>query len=200
MPRYTSSQRSRFLCVSACTLVLAVSAAGCGSSNASTPPASKVCDAECQDEIVTRCLREMVKLAFNLTLQGKPVGDHDLMVRCPLGGWVRVLGNATSNANQGATNVDLTYTFDSCKYLSKDNEPEENYELTVSGSVKERGTIAVQPTATTALAFESADLFASGNVYNPPMSVKAEMCPLLLQQTGNKLAGTLCSRKVAVDL
>jgi hypothetical protein len=173
--------------------------AGCGGSNTRAAP-PKICDAECQDEIVVRGVREMMKLAFNLTLQGKPVGDHDLTVPCPLGGRVRVVGNATSNAKQGSTEVNLAYTFEACKYLSKNANPEETYDLAVSGTVKQNGIIAIQPTATTALGFECASLDATGTVYDPPISMDTKMCSLRLQQSANRLAGSLCERKVAVDL
>src|SRR5262249_2516535 len=86
-------------------LVLAVSA--CGTKAAATAPPP--CDGTCQDGIAIRALRETAKLAFNLTLQGKPVGQHDETTPCPLGGSVHVFGVATSNAVQGATEVDLTY-------------------------------------------------------------------------------------------
>jgi hypothetical protein len=184
------------------TMALALALAwtcGCSASTTNAAP-PKACDAECQDQIITRGLREMVKLAFNLTLQGKPVGAQDITVPCPLGGNVRVAGNASSNADQGATNVDLTYTFERCTYLRKDAKPEENYELTVSGAVKQDGVIAIQPSATTALSLRSTSIKLEGSVYVPSISVDTTACSIRLQQTGNRLAGTLCERKVAVDL
>lgn len=82
-----------------------------------------------------RAMREIVKLAYNITLQGKPVGDHDETVPCPQGGDVRVVGSATSNAVQGATFVKLEYTFAQCTYLQRDTDPKQNYRMTMTGSL-----------------------------------------------------------------
>jgi hypothetical protein len=171
----------------------------CGSDIAPAPEA-KTCDAKCQDGVAARAVRETMKLAFNLTLQGKPVGRHDIRVPCPLGGQVRVVGVATSNATQGSTEVDLTYEFDACRYTSRDDEPEESYSLTVTASMAQRGIIAVQPSATTALSMSSARIDAVGTVYDPPIEFRAQQCVIALQQDGNKLVGSFCERPVQTDL
>ncbi len=51
---------------------------------------------------------------------------------------------------QGATLVDLTYQFASCKYIERDDEPDENYAITLNGTITQQGVIAVQPSATSA--------------------------------------------------
>ena len=66
---------------------------------------------------------EGMKLIYNLTLQGKPVGTQMPFVPCPQGGLASVAGVATSNAEQGATEVNLTYGFQDCNYLRRDEEP-----------------------------------------------------------------------------
>ncbi len=174
-------------------------AMACGSSG-SAPPPPPACDEPCQDAIAIRSLRETLKLAFNLTLQGKPVGHHDEAVPCPLGGGVRVVGDATSNAAQGATNVDLTYQLLGCAYLVKDDDPKQTYSMTLTGTVTQRGVIAVQPSSTTALSFRSVDLGFVGTVYNPSISYVQNGCEVVLQQDGNKLSGTLCGRAGTVGL
>src|SRR5262249_1787750 len=75
---------------------------GCGRS-AGNKPAAPPCDQKCADGNAIRAYREMLKLMYNVTLQGKPVGPQDQTAPCPLGGTARVFGNATSNALQGAT-------------------------------------------------------------------------------------------------
>src|SRR5689334_14405646 len=96
--------------------LLLLTLTACGS-KVSDPPPPPPCDEECKDEIALRALRETTKLAFNLTLQGKPVGEHDRSTPCPLGGTARVAGVATSNAVQGATEVKLVYVLAACGYL-----------------------------------------------------------------------------------
>ena len=147
-----------------------------------------------------RTLREVMKLAFNLTLQGKPVGMHDYTVPCPLGGKARIFGEAFSNATQGSTEVKLTYELDGCTVLQRDDKPKENYRMTVSGTVVQTGVIAVQPSATTALGMQSAAVTLSGTVYDPPIAYEAKDCPVVLSQMGSKLSGTLCGRVTTVDL
>ncbi len=165
-----------------------------------SPPPPPPCDELCQDNTAIRGMREMVKLAFNVTLQGKPVGDHDQTAPCPLGGTVRVVGNATSNPVQGSTFVTLTYTFTDCKYLSKDPTPEQNYDLTLNGTMTENGTLAVQPTATTSLQLKSDSMDLTGTVYDPPNDYKADKCPVVLAQDGGRVSGTICGRDVGVTL
>lgn len=182
------------------TAALAIAlAAACGGGNSATP-AVPTCDAACQDAIAIRSLRETLKLAFNLTLQGKPVGHHDESVDCPLGGTVHVVGDATSNPAQGATNVDLVYELLGCTYTLKDDDPKQTYSMSLVGKVEQKGVIAVQPSATTALGFRSGSVSFKGSVYNPAISYEQAACVVVLQQDGNKLSGTLCGRSGTVDL
>ena len=146
-----------------------------------------------------RALRETMKLGFNLTLQGKPVGTHDVSGPCPLGGKARIFGTATSNAIQGATEVDLTYVLDNCEYLVEDDDAEENYRMKFNGTITQKGTLAVQPTATTAVVMASESMLMVGTVHLPAVPVD-QTCPLRLGQDGNKLSGTLCGRAFGVDL
>jgi hypothetical protein len=178
--------------------VLAVLFFGC--SGRSTAQATPPCDQECQDKVALLAIRETMKLAFNLTLQGKPVGVHDERTACPQGGTVRVFGRASSNAIQGATEVDLAYEFAQCGYLQKDTEPNENYDVVLNGNVVQKGTLAVQPTSTTALTMSSESLTVEGKVYDPPLPYAEKACVLTLGQDGNKLAGKVCGRSVGVDL
>lgn len=172
----------------------------CGSGNAVTPPPeAPPCDDECKDKIAIKAVRETVKLAFNLTFQGKPVGTYDLATPCPLGGSARVTGSATSNAIQGATEVDITYVLLDCKYLNKDDDAEDNYELTLTGTLTQKGTLAVQPSSTSAVLMNSDAMKIDGTLYDPP-SPYTQTCPLQLGQTGNKLAGKMCDRSVQADL
>lgn len=177
-------------------LVLALAACTDGGARPEVPP----CDAGCLDEVGVRALREVMKLAFNLTLQGKPVGTHDVTVECPLGGSVRIRGTATSNAEQGSTFVELTYELDACKYTRRDDEPDETYALEVTGAIEQRGTLAVQPTSTTALRIRGTGVSVRGTVYDPPAPYEVTGCEVLLVQSGNMLSGSLCERVVAFEL
>jgi hypothetical protein len=147
-----------------------------------------------------RALREGVKLIYNIKLQGKPVGEHDEMSMCPQAGKARVFGTATSNAEQGATEVDLTYVFSDCKYVHADEAPADNYQMTATGSITQSGIIAVQPSATTALLFHSDSLSLDGSLYDPPLVYQARECALDLAQSGNDLNGTWCGREVGLVL
>jgi hypothetical protein len=181
-------------------LVLLVVVAACGSGNAVTPPpTAPPCDSKCQDNIALRAVRETVKLAFNLTFQGKPVGTYDLATACPQGGTARVTGTATSNATQGTTEVDITYTLADCGYLTKDNDATQNYETKLTGTFTQKGTLAVQPTSSTALLMHSDEMKIDGTVYDPPVKYDAD-CPLELGQTGNKVSGKICDRNAEADL
>lgn len=173
-------------------------AAACGSS-VREPPAPPPCELACRDSIAVRAIRETMKLAFNLTLQGKPVGPQDATTPCPLGGSVRITGTASSNAFQGATDVDLTYALDGCAYVFRDDDAEDNYSVTLRGTVRQRGTLAVQPTATSALVIESDSLAIVGTVHDPPVPIDEE-CPLRLGQNGNVVSGTFCGRETGADL
>ena len=146
-----------------------------------------------------RAMRETLKLVFNLTLQGKPVGTYDLTTPCPQGGNARIFGDAKSNAVQGATEVKLTYVLDRCNYLSKDDDPKQNYDITVSGTIEQQGTIAVQPSATTALLMKSGSVTLEGSIYDPPSPYEVKECPLDIFQNGNHVAGKMCNRDVTFD-
>lgn len=177
--------------------VLIALAAACG--DGPKPPPPPPCDEACRDGIALRGLRETTKLVFNLTLQGKPVGTYDVTTPCIRGGTARVFGSATSNATQGSTEVALTYVFDRCAYLQKDDDAEENYDVTVTGTLEQSGTLAVQPTSTTALLMKSDAITLTGTVYDPPSSYEARACPLDVFQNGNRVAGTMCDRDVSFD-
>ncbi len=180
-------------CFLALSWVLAgASATGCGGGKEATP--SPPCDQRCVDGVALRALRESLKLAYNLTLQGKAVGPQSGETDCPDGGRVSVTGVATSNAVQGATEIDLTFTFAGCGYHRTSGDPDKNYSVTIDGVVRERGTLAVQPTATTALLLSSEALELRGEVYDPPSSVEAGACALTASQSGNDVTGTLCGR------
>jgi hypothetical protein len=171
----------------------------CGT-NGGNSPAPPPCDQTCTDEIALRSFRETLKLAFNKTLQGLPVGQHDVTVPCPLGGTARVFGTATSNPVQGATLVDLTYVLDQCGVPQKDADPKQTYSMTLTGTATEKGTIAIQPSSTTSLDIGSDAMTLNGTVYDPPMNYAATSCPLALGQNGNQLSGTMCSRAVGLTL
>jgi hypothetical protein len=173
--------------------------ASCGSTAVTAPPKPPPCDEECKDGVAIKALRETMKLAFNLTLQGKPVGTHDLTTPCPLGGGVRVFGTATSNAMQGATEVRLTYVLAECAYVFKDDDAEDNYSMTFSGLMTQEGILAVQPSATSALVMKGERIKLSGTVYDPPLDYTAD-CPVELGQNGNKLTGKICGRIAETDL
>jgi hypothetical protein len=171
----------------------------CGG-NVGTPPAPVPCEEECQDQVALRAVREMTKLAYNILLQGKPVGEQDARSPCPLGGSVHVSGSATSNAAQGATMVDLTYEFATCGHLELDEDPEATYRMTLTGTLAQAGTLAAQPTATTALILRSDAMTLAGTVHDPPIAYGAEDCVLELGQDGNDLSGMFCGKPVGVDL
>jgi len=178
----------------------ALAAAACGTNGGNSPPPPPPCDQTCSDAIALRSFRETLKLAYNKTLQGLPVGQHDITVPCPLGGTARVFGTATSNALQGATEVDLTYVLDHCGVPQKDTDPKQTYSMTLTGTATEKGTIAIQPSATTSLDIGSDAMTLTGTVYDPPMDYAATSCPLALAQNGNQLSGTMCSRAVGLTL
>jgi len=181
-------------------VLAAVALAGCASDAAAAPPPPPPCDQLCKDGIMLRGLREQMKLVFNLTLQGKPVGAHDVTVPCPLGGRARIFGTASSNPIQGATDVDLTYEIEGCTLLEREDDVEENYQLTVTGTITQKGTLAVQPTSSTALAITSESVTVTGTIYDPPEPYEVRGCKILLAQNGNLLTGFLCERQASVDL
>jgi hypothetical protein len=186
----------------ACALLVALAGAtsACGTNAGKSPPPPPPCDQACTDTIALDAFRDTLKLAFNKTFQGQPVGQHDLSGPCPLGGAVRVFGTATSNALQGATEVDLTYVLDHCGVPQKATDPKQTYSMTLTGTVTEKGTIAVQPSSTTSLVFASDAMTFGGTVYDPPIDYAADACPLALGQNGNQLSGTMCARAVGLTL
>jgi hypothetical protein len=185
------------------SMVVIASLAACGGSgggSSTTPP----CDAACQDGVALLSLRNAIKLVYNLTLQGGPVGPQNKMLPppgCPLGGTASVSGTASSNGDQGTTTVNLTYVFTQCAYSVIDTDPTQTFDLTLDGAVTEVGTIAVQPSSTTALEFSSDAVSLEGSVYaGPAIPYTANSCPLKLSQNGNELSGTLCGRDAGTTL
>jgi hypothetical protein len=164
------------------------------------PPEPPPCDDACNDGIALRSLRETMKLVYNITLQGNPEGDQDETTECPLGGNARIFGTATAEPVHGATEVELTYELDDCAYIELDDEPEESYRMRLDGTVTQSGTIAVQPTATTALLMKSDSMTLDGTVFDPPRDFQEEDCVVDVAQNGNDLSGLFCDREVGVDL
>jgi hypothetical protein len=193
--RAMTAALSLFLSISA-----ALACASCGSNVGAKPPPPPPCDQACMDATALRAMREGMKLVFNVTLQGKPVGAQDATVPCPLGGTAHVFGQATSNAVQGATNVALTYVLDHCGYSQTDTDPKQTYSMTLTGTITEDGTLAVQPSASTALEMKSDAMTFSGTVYDPPITYDQSACPLVLGQNGNQLSGTICGRTGGLTL
>jgi hypothetical protein len=169
---------------------------GCGGPD---PEPSPPCEQKCQDGNALRALRETLKLVFNLTLQGNPVGPQDESTFCPMGGSGRVFGEAAADAIQGAIQVDLTYELAQCAYLQRDEDPGENYNMTLTGTVIQQGTIAVQPSVTTALNMSSESVTFSGDVYDPPIAYNEEACRVVIGQSGNNVSGTICERQAGVS-
>jgi hypothetical protein len=176
---------------------LALFATACGSEDAS--PATP-CEEECQDAVALRAVRETMKFMFNITLQAQPVGEQDVTEACATGGSAHIFGSASSVPEQGATLVDLTYELDECSYLERDDERDENYSVTISAVLTQRGTLAVQPSATTAIVIESESLTLSGTVSDPPIDYSANECPFTLTQNGDELSGTICGREAGLEL
>ncbi len=182
-------------------LVSAVAAA-CGGGGSGGAAATPPCDMACEDGVALRSLRDAIKFVYNDTLQGQPTGtglDETLPMGCPLGGTARVTGSASSNADQGETNVNLTYVFTACAYSETDTDPTQTFEMTLDGTVTESGVIAVQPSSTTALTFHSDSMQFMGTVYYQPMKYK-ETCAVQLGQDGNELSGTICDRDAGTTL
>lgn len=174
--------------------------AACGSGGKSTPPPA--CERSCRDDVALRALRTMLKLAYNATVAGRPVGAQDASFPCPYGaGSVHVYGTATSNNQQGSTFIgDITktppepliYEFDGCRYLQRDAESDQNFDMVLDGSVGELGTLAQQPTATTALAFTGTDLHLYGSVYDPAYAYD-ERWNFASVQNGNDVGACICT-------
>ncbi len=170
---------------------------GCGAGP--RPAAPPACDQACQDGVALRGARSLMKLAYNTLVMGHKVGAQDAQTKClPLNGAsgsVHVFGTAKANADQGDSFVSLSYDFKDCSYAAPpDPTADQNYSVTLTGLVTESGTIAVQPTSTTALLIESQSLSLSGTVYDPPIDYAVTDCVLALNQDGTGVAGTLCDR------
>jgi hypothetical protein len=201
------------------TVVSFASAIGLLSCNGAGPsPTSPACDQSCQDSVALRAFRETLKQVFNGALQNMPVGTQDQHFDCtPFGGTAHVTGTATSNADVGTTTVALTYDLDHCRYEETDTDPTQNYDITLTGTAIETGTIAVQPGSTTSLSVTSTAMIFSGSVYSPALEYPgaasqdvtldagadagpANACSVQVAQNGNQLSGTLCGRNVGVSL
>jgi len=175
-----------------------VAAVACGGSGgASSTPA---CDPQCTDGVALLALRDAIKLVYNVTLQGQPVGAQDKTTPCPQGGTAHVHGTATSNADQGTTTVMLTYNLSQCHYSQVDSDPSHAFDVTLTGSITEQGIIAVQPSSTTSLVLQSSSMTIAGQVYSPGIDYKETACAVLLAQDGSNLSGTLCGRPAGVTL
>ncbi len=190
------SRRTRL--VGACIAVALAAVSGCGGGSSSTP--EPPCDQACQDASALRSLRDALKLAYNLELQGQPVGPQNATGPCPLGGTAHIAGTATANASVGSTQVSLTYVFTACAFSQTDTDPTQNYQMKLDGTVTESGTIAQQPSAATSLAFASSSISFSGSVYAPSLPYAESDCALQMGQNGNQLSGTMCGRDVGVTL
>jgi hypothetical protein len=175
--------------------------ASCGGSVGKTP-VSPPCDQTCQDQTALLSLRDVIKLAYNLTLQGMPVGMQDETTSCPLSGTVHITGTATSDASQGVTTVNLTYVFNECSYSQADSsdDPTQAFSMSFTGTILETGMLAAQPSTTTALEFQSSSMSMSGTVYDPPIDYSMTDCAITLGQNGNDLGGTVCGAAVATSL
>lgn len=173
--------------LAAASLCLALSA--CGSTEPETPATTPVCDQRCQDDRAARAIRQALRALFNLALQGDPVGEQDQTSPCPQGGTARITGKATSNAEQGTTEVDLVYELSQCKLLSPGFD---GYDLSLDGAVSEKG-ILPSNNATTALLIKSDALTLKGTVSEPAIAV-SETCAVSLDQNGGTVSGKLCDR------
>jgi hypothetical protein len=165
---------------------------GCGGN----PPAAPApCDQRCKDGVALRALRETMRVVYNFTLQANPIGMQRGVFPCLQGGMALVFGEATSNAQQGATNVNLTYVFDRCLHTNQPNpNADRNYQMTFTGTATQIGMITVQPTATTAINIKSMAMTMSGIVYDPPSTYEESDCAVEVTQDGNTVSGFLCGR------
>lgn len=185
-------ESSGWLALSALTLI----GCGAGPSPAAPPP----CEQLCQDGVALRGLRSAIKFAYNYKIAAQPVGPQDALTPCysedgSRGGTVHIYGDATVNAIQGASLVDLSYDFKDCLFSAPpDPTANQNFNLVFTGLVTEQGTLSVQPTATTALKLESDSVSVSGTVYDPPVQYSASDCPLSVLQSGNAVSGAFCGR------
>jgi hypothetical protein len=209
-----SAKATRARC-GAMVAVVAAMLASIGGCASKTPPPSPACEQDCQDGVALRALRETMKYAFNLIVQNQPVGPQDGGIELPLGGKARVFGVATADPLQGVSNVDLTYVFTNVHNFHKDDAPEQNYDVTIDGTLTQKGIIAVQPSSTTALGIgtlaEDAGAEGStrvsivGKIYDPPIDYVASPsdagadesagCTVTVTQNGNNVSGYFCGRK-----
>ena len=137
-------------------LAIASTVACGGSGNAAATATTPACDPSCQDGVAILALRVAIRDVYNVKLQAQPVGEQDASFTCPLYGTAQVSGTASSTADQGTTNVNLTYVFKSCGYLAIDMDPTQTFQITFDGTLTESGAIAVQPSSTTSLVFDTA--------------------------------------------
>jgi hypothetical protein len=173
---------------------IAVASVGGAACADKEPPPNPPCERECQDGVALRAIREMMKFAFNMTLQMQPVGYNDLTTDKFLRGTARVFGNAYANSEQGVTDVDLTYVFTQAVYAKKQDEPEQNYVMGLDGTITQMGKIAVQPSSPTSLKMHSESLTVAGKVYDPPIDYLDMGHNLVMLQNGNSVSGVLCDR------
>lgn len=167
---------------------------GCGGPSPAPPPA---CEQACADGTALRALRLAMKSGFNKTLQGNDAGMQDEMTPCPVGGTGRIHGNIVTNASVGTMDVDLTYDLAACRILinaTADSTPAHDFDLTMTGTVTEKGTLSAQPTSTTSLVFRSSAMTFSGTVYDPAIDYEQPKCELDFAQDGNSVTGTACGR------
>ena len=81
-----------------------------------------------------------------------------------------------------------------CVLVPPSATPNENYSLVMTGRVTQQGTLAVQPSSTTALLIDSEALSVSGTVYDPPLAYELSDCKLSVAQQGNRVSGVICGR------
>jgi hypothetical protein len=180
-------------------MVCGIGAAGCGDK---TPPPPPACEQACQDGVALRAVREMMKFAFNFTFQTQSPGFHDLTTERFLRGSARVFGTASSDGEQGVTDVDLTYVFTQAVYPKKEDDADENYVIGLDGTITQVGKIAVQPSSPTALKMKGELVRVVGTVYDPPINYVAQPdggapemgCALEILQNGNSVSGMFCDR------
>jgi hypothetical protein len=185
----------RWLCLA--LVPIALVGCGAGAKPAPAPP----CEEECQDGVALRALRTMMRFAFNAAVAGKPVGAQDETLPClPSGsgvGSVRVFGDAESNPEQGASFLTLSYDFRNCSYSAPpDPTADQNYSVTLTGLIGERGTLSQQPTSITALLIQSDSVTLTGSVYDPALDYSASNCELSVDQNGSAVSGLMCGRAV----
>jgi hypothetical protein len=173
-----------------------------------SPPPPPPCEQECRDGVALRALRQAMKFAFNKTLQGLDTGYHDETTAFVRGS-ARVFGEVTTNAEQGTMKLTgLTYVFSQAVYFQKDDDPKANFAMGVDGTIKQDGTLAVQPSSPTALVMCSDAITLVGQIYDPledyatpdgPSRPPPSACPVELNQNGNSVAGWLCGRQAGFE-